>query len=109
MIILGISEVSSAYITESAEQKRRIKEIEEALLMKIEGREIMKAHRRAAIMSALINSYASSFVRLLMLSPYLAAGSNLIESGYAFPYSIIILFTTLFIIGVLLEGFQVAA
>ncbi|MCL7402630.1 MAG: hypothetical protein LZ168_07600 [Thaumarchaeota archaeon] len=102
IIAMAISGVSSVYIAESAEQERRIKEIEEALLMRIEGTEIMKAHKRAVIMSALINSLASSLAGLLVLSPYLAAASNLIESGYAFTYSMIILFTTLFIIGVFL-------
>jgi len=102
IIAMAISGVSSAYIAESAEQERRIKEIEEALLMRIEGTEIMKAHKRAVIMSALINSLALSLAGLLVLSPYLAAASNLIEGGYAFAYSMIILFTTLFIIGVFL-------
>ncbi len=102
ILAMSISGVGSAYIAESAEQERRIKEIEEALLMKIEGTEIIKAHRRVAIMSALINSLASSLAGLLVLSPYLAAASNLMESSYAFTYSMIILFTTLFIIGIFL-------
>ena len=102
VLAMAVSGVSSAYIAESAEQERRIRELEEALLMKIEGTEIKKAHRRSVIMSAIVNSTASSLTGLVVLSPYLASISNIINSDQAFIYSTIILFTILFIVGVFL-------
>lgn len=102
ILAMAVSGVGSVYITESAEQERRIREIEEALLTKIDETEIMKAHKRAVIMSAIINAVSSSLSGLIILAPYIAAVSGIIDGNVAFITSMTILFSTLFILGVFL-------
>lgn len=102
IMAMAVSGVASVYIAESAEQERRIREIEEALLTRIDDTEILKAHRRAVMVSAIVNSLSSSLSGLIILSPYIAAASNIIDGGQAFMASMIILFSTLFVIGTFL-------
>ncbi|MEM1584006.1 MAG: hypothetical protein QXF28_01770 [Nitrososphaerota archaeon] len=99
VLAMAISGVGSVYIAESAEQERRIREIEEALLTRIDETEILRAHKRAVIMSAIVNSASSSLSGLIILSPYIAAASGVIDGGLAFMTSMVILFSTLFIMG----------
>ncbi|MEM2148689.1 MAG: hypothetical protein QXT92_01135 [Nitrososphaerota archaeon] len=102
IIAMVFSGLSSTYMIELAEQKRKLREIEEAMLMKIDNTEIEKAHKRAALISAFIDSFSSSLSSLLVLSPYVMALIKIIDCNTAFIYSTLIAFILLFWLGAFL-------
>ena len=101
-IAMGISGASGTYMTEKAEQERKIKEIEEAMLVKLDGTVIVKARERAAIISAIVDSLSAMLAGLAVLTPYFAATIRLLTSEIAFHLSTIISFALLFGLGIFL-------
>jgi len=101
-IAMGISGASGTYMTEKAEQERKIKEIEEAMLVKLDGTVIVKARERAAIISAIVDSLSAMLAGLVVLTPYFAAALGLLTSEIAFHLSTIISFALLFGLGIFL-------
>lgn len=101
-IAMAISGASGTYITEKAEQERRIKELEEAMLTRLDGTIIFKAREKAAIISAIVDSLSALFAGLVTLAPYFAASAHLLTYEAAFYSSIVIAFTLLFLLGVFL-------
>jgi len=102
LIAMGISGVSGTYMAESAEQERKIKEIEEAMLVKLEGSVIVEARRKAAVISALVDAGAAVTAGFIVLLPYLAAAVHLIDSWLAFYASLTSALGLLFVLGVFL-------
>ena len=72
-IALGISGISSAYISESAERKKELKELESAMVSSLDE----SAHAMAAQLSpaiiALINGLSPLLLSLIIISPLLFA------------------------------------
>lgn len=101
-IAMGISGASGTYMTEKAEQERKIKEIEEAMLVKLDGTVIVKARERAAIISAIVDSLSAMLAGLVVLTPYFAAALGLLTSEIAFYLSTVISFALLFGLGIFL-------
>lgn len=101
-IAMGISGASGTYMTEKAEQERKIKEIEEAMLVKLDGTVIVKARERAAIISAIVDSLSAMLAGLVVLTPYFAAAIGLLTSEIAFHLSTVISFALLFGLGIFL-------
>jgi len=102
LIAMGISGASGTYMAESAEQERKIKEIEEAMLVKLEGSVIVEARRKAAIISALVDAGSAVIAGFVVLLPYLAAAVHLITSQLAFYTSLISALGLLFALGIFL-------
>jgi len=101
-IAMGISGASGTYMTEKAEQERKIKEIEEAMLVKLDGTIIVKARERAAIISAIVDSLSAMLAGLVILAPYFGAAIGLLTSEIAFYLSTVISFALLFGLGIFL-------
>ena len=101
-IAMGISGASGTYMTEKAEQERKIKEIEEAMLVKLDGTVIVKARERAAIISAIVDSLSAMLAGLVILAPYFGAAIGLLTSEIAFYLSTVISFALLFGLGIFL-------
>lgn len=70
---MGISGLWGAYLTESAERKRSLDELEGYTLTDLTATRIGQAHRVAAIIVALVNSLAPFLAALFVLSPFFAA------------------------------------
>jgi len=102
LIAMGISGASGTYMAEKAEQERRIKEIEEAMLTKLDSSVIVEARERAVILSALIDSLSAVLAGLLVLSPYFASLSNLISIDLSFYISLALSLSLLFTLGLFL-------
>ncbi len=102
LIAMGISGASGTYMAESAEQERKIKEIEEAMLVNLEGSVIVKARRKAAVISALVDAGAAVVAGLIVLLPYLAASLHFISEQSAFYTSLIFSLGLLFVLGMFL-------
>ena len=102
LIAMGISGASGTYITEMAEQERKIKELQDAMLTNLEGTILVKAHREAAVISALVDSAAAIFAGLLAVAPYFLTVAGYISEVAAFYSSLIISLSLLFTLGVFL-------
>ncbi|MEM1976993.1 MAG: VIT1/CCC1 transporter family protein [Nitrososphaerota archaeon] len=102
LVAMGVSGVSGTYMAERAEQERKLKEIEEAMLTKLNGSIIAEARKRAAIFSAIVDALAAILAGLIPLSPYLAALSGLLTLDLAFHISVGVSLAFLFTLGVFL-------
>ena len=68
-IALGVSGVSSAYVSESAERRRALDELQDAMVSDLEGSFHAEATRWVPILIALVNGSAPLLLSLLILSP----------------------------------------
>ncbi len=68
-IALGMSGVSSAYVSETAERKHALGKLEEAMLADLQGSAHGDAARRLPLLIALINGLAPFTISLLVLLP----------------------------------------
>lgn len=98
-IALGVSGVSSAYISEVAEKRRALLQLEEAMLIDLQDSAHSEAARWVPMMIALVNGSAPLLISLVILSPLL-----LTQAGIAFPVSPLFLAIILALIIVFLLG-----
>lgn len=102
LVAMGVSGVSGTYMAERAEQERKLREIEEAMLTRLNDSIIAEARKRAAIFSAIVDALAAILAGLIPLSPYLAALSDLLTLDLAFHISVGVSLAFLFTLGVFL-------
>lgn len=102
LVAMGISGASGTYMAEKAEQERRIREIEEAMLTSLDRSVIAEARERAAALSALIDALSAVLAGLLVLSPYFAASLGLLSATFSFYLSIELSLVLLFSLGIFL-------
>ncbi|SFG24537.1 hypothetical protein [Neptunomonas qingdaonensis] len=98
-IALGVSGVSSAYISEVAEKRRALLKLEEAMLKDLQESAHSEAARWVPMMIALVNGSAPLLISLVILSPLL-----LTQAGIALPVSPLFLAIVLALIIVFLLG-----
>ena len=101
-IALGVSGVSSAYVSESAERRRALGKLEEAMIADLEDTTHGEAARGVPLMIALVNGAAPLVISLLILTPLFIA-----KAGAALPVSplylaIMIALLLIFLLGVFL-------
>ncbi|MDH3387182.1 MAG: hypothetical protein OEN02_04685 [Gammaproteobacteria bacterium] len=101
-IALGMSGISSAYVSEAAERKRALGKLEEAMITDLSDSAHGAAARGVPLLIALVNGSAPLALSLLILSPLLIA-----EAGLALPVSplyaaVAIAFLLIFLLGVFL-------
>ena len=101
-IAMGISGASGTYMAEKAEQERRLREIEDAMLVKLEDSVIAEAREWAAVISAAVDAGAAVLAGLISLAPYLLSLLNLISAGQAFTLSLTLSLGLLFSLGLFL-------
>ena len=70
-IALGVSGISSAYISESAERRRSLKELEEAMVADLGNSAHGHAARLIPIAIALVNGLAPFLISMLIVTPLL--------------------------------------
>lgn len=102
LIAMMVSGVSGTYMAERAEQERRIRELEEAMLTKLDDSIIAEARKMAAIFSAIVDAIAALLAGLIPLSPYFAVLSGLLTIELAFYMSLGLSLGTLFTLGLFL-------
>lgn len=101
-IALGVSGVSSAYISEQAELRRALSELEDAMKTDLQKSAHGEAARRVPMLIALVNGSAPLIISLLIITPLWLSNSGItlfIPPLYA---SIIIALILIFLLGVFL-------
>lgn len=99
-IALGVSGVSSAYVSEQAERQRELSELEGAMITDLKDSHHALAARWVPLLIAIVNGAAPFLIALLIVSPLWLA-----EKGYGLPFapltmSVSISFLLIFFLGV---------
>lgn len=102
-IALGMSGLTSAYISEAAERRKELHELEEAMVKDMDDTMQAQATRLVPFVIAVVNGAAPFTISLLIISPLL-----LIDAGIAVPWdplltSIVSAYGLIFLLGVFLS------
>jgi predicted membrane protein (TIGR00267 family) len=100
-LAIGISGGWGAYLTESAERRHQIGELEQLTLTELGDTKIGKASRMAVGLVAAVDGLSPFFAALLVVIPFFFA-SLLPSIAYAFYASIVMALLALFALGVYL-------
>jgi len=101
-VALGVSGVSSAYISEVAEKRRELRELERAMAVELESSAYGRAARLLPLLIALVNGLAPLVLSLLIITPLWLA-----HYGVALPLTpletaLAVAFGLIFLLGVFL-------
>jgi predicted membrane protein (TIGR00267 family) len=101
-VALFMSGISSAYLSEAAERKKELDELEQALLKDLKQSDYGEASRYLPIIVALVNGFSPLLLSLLIISPlfWVALGYSL--PGSPFLFAILIALATTFLLGLFL-------
>jgi predicted membrane protein (TIGR00267 family) len=118
-LAMGISGISGAYMTERAERKRDLKNLETAMMTKLNDSVINDATTFVSFYAALVDGGSPILTALISLSPFFLLLHNIIPVQNAYIYSLAVTLVTLFMLGIylgkiakenaLLYGFQTVA
>jgi len=101
-IALGMSGVSSAYVSEAAERKRALGKLEEAMITDLQDSTHGKAARFAPFLIALVNGLAPLFISLLILMPLWLSNAGIPLPVSPLYAAIIVAMLLVFLLGVFL-------
>ncbi|MEM2936183.1 MAG: VIT1/CCC1 transporter family protein [Candidatus Bathyarchaeia archaeon] len=101
-LAMGISGALGAYLTERAERRRNLKDLERHMLRNLEGSIIDKASLAASLWVALIDGLSPALVAVLSLIPFFMVLAFMISIEVGLIASIAINLFTLFILGIFL-------
>lgn len=101
-IALGVSGVSSAYISESAERKHALGKLEDAMISDLRKSAHGEAARLAPMLIALVNGSAPLIISLLILIPLWLANAGMVLPLSPLYSAIIIALLLIFLLGVFL-------
>lgn len=100
-VALAISGITSAYISESAERQKDLKELENAMARNLEESAHGKVAKIAPIIIAIVNGMSPFVIAVLIMSP-LWLSSQTAFALPAFESAIVLAFVVLFFLGVFL-------
>ncbi|MDH3220289.1 MAG: hypothetical protein OEO19_12215 [Gammaproteobacteria bacterium] len=101
-IALGMSGVSSAYVSEVAERKRALGELEDAMITDLHDSAHGEAARGVPVLIALVNGFAPLAISLLILIPLIAANAGLALPVSPLYAAVAIALLLIFLLGVFL-------
>ena len=99
---MGVSGAWGAYLTERAERRRAIKELETALFASLQGSTIESASRTAVFLIALVDGLSPLATSLICLSPLIASSVGIMQLAAAVAASVALALVILFSLGVFL-------
>ncbi len=99
-IALGVSGVSSAYVSEVAERRRALQELEEAMITDLGASAHGQAARWVPMLIALVNGSAPLLISILIILPLWLARAGLTLPLPPLLAAILVAFTILFLLGV---------
>lgn len=101
-IALGMSGLVSAYVSESAEQKKLLGELEQAMVKDLGSSAYGEAARLLPYVTAAVNSLSPLIISLIIISPIWAATLSFELSIGAVETAMLIAFLILFLLGAFL-------
>jgi predicted membrane protein (TIGR00267 family) len=101
-LAMGISGLSGAYLTEKAERKRDLKNLEKAMMTKLDDSVITDATTFVSFYAAVIAGGSPVLTALVSLSPFFLVLHGLLAVENAYITSIIVTLVALFMLGIYL-------
>ena len=101
-IALFVSGFSSAYLSETAERKKELREMEQALLIDLKESHYGKASRYLPLFIALVNGFSPLLLSLLILLPLFLTHHGISLPCSPFLVAIAVAFCCIFFLGVYL-------
>lgn len=101
-IALGMSGVSSAYVSESAERHRALSKLEGAMISDLQSSAHGQAARSVPLLIALVNGLSPLIISLLIISPLLISHAGLSLPVSPLYSAIFIALVLVFLLGVFL-------
>ena len=101
-VALGISGLTSAYLSEAAERRRSLAELEEAMIADLSSSTHASAARVIPLFIALVNGVAPLFLSLIIIAPLWLARAGVVLPLAPLPASIATAFLCIFALGVFL-------
>ena len=101
-IALFISGISSAYLSESAERKKELQELEQAVLTDLEDSDYGLASRYVPVIVALVNGLSPLMLSLIIISPLWLAQQGFSLNVSPFVTAIIVALIVIFLLGIFL-------
>ena len=101
-IALGVSGVSSAYVSEQAERRRALSELEDTMITDLQESAHGEAARWVPMLIALVNGSAPLIISLLIISPLWLSKAGILLFISPLYAAIIIAFLLIFLLGVFL-------
>ena len=101
-IALTVSGLASAYVSESAEREKELKELEQAVVGDLENTAHGRAARWVPILIAVVNGFSPLLMALLIMTPLWLSEAGIALPLTALECAIVTAFLSLFMLGVLL-------
>lgn len=101
-IALTVSGLTSAYVSELAERKKELKELEQAVVGDLENTAHGRAARWVPILIAVVNGFSPLLMALLIMTPLWLSEAGIALPLTALECAIVTAFLSLFMLGVLL-------
>jgi len=101
-IALTVSGLASAYLSELAERKKELKELEQAVVGDLENTAHGRAARWVPILIAVVNGFSPLLMALLIMTPLWLSEAGIALPLTALECAIVTAFLALFMLGVLL-------
>lgn len=101
-IALGVSGISSAYVSEAAELRKALNELEDAMAKDLGASAHGRAARWVPLLIALVNGAAPLFISLFILSPLWLAQAGVVMPWPPLPMALGCTFLGIFLLGVFL-------
>ncbi len=101
-IALTISGFASAYVSETAEREKELKELEQAVVGNLEDTAHGRAARWVPVLIAMVNGFAPLLIALLIMTPLWLSQAGIALPLTALESSIALAFLTLFLLGAFL-------
>jgi len=101
-IAMGASGMSGAYMAEKAERRKKIKELEKAMLTDMSNGLHEKSHKFAAVFAAIVDGASPALAAMFVISPFFIANFDLISIDMAFYGTISLTLLTLTMLGIYL-------
>lgn len=101
-LALGMSGVSSAYITEAAERRRHLAQLEDAMLTPLDNSRHAQAKTWSSWLVALVNGLAPLVIALIIIIPLWLGQHDLIHGFDPLLFAMAVALMTIFLLGVFL-------
>ena len=99
-IALSVSGISSAYISESAEKKQELKELESAMIANLQDTAYGQAARSMPFIIAVVNGFAPLIFSLIIMTPLVLAQWSPELITYPIETSVVTAFILIFFLGI---------
>ena len=101
-LALGMSGISSAYISEAAERRRTLMELEKAMVTSLDESHHARAVTWIPWLVALVNGIAPLLIGLIIISPLWLAQNGIVLALDPLPVAMIVALAIIFLLGVFL-------